>query len=307
VIIREENKRGQKSILLENDKLIAFVIPDMGGKIAGLYCKNERFELVAQPKAEYIQPEYGSDFSLFDASGLDDGFPCLHALKDPVTGFDYPDHGEIWSARFSAHIQDDGVEMRYDSRNFPYRYTKKISLSGSRLAINYHIVNTGADPFPCIWAFHGLMRYEEDMELLYPAGCSEIINTLSSPLLGPEGRRHFLGGPYDFRHPPAPQPPTMIKYYFADKMQEGQCGFWYPGKNVGCMLRYDYNILPWLGVWITAGGFRGDYNCALEPCNGFYDDIVTARSNNALYTLEPGAYLSFGLALNIFNQNQNQR
>ena len=305
--IKEARKKGQAAIMLENDRLAVCVLKNLGGKIAGLYAKNEKFELAAEPSVEYGQPVYGDDFSTYDASGFDDCFPNIHPCKDLVSGFNYPDHGEIWQAQFSVDMATDSINLHYASSNFPYYYEKKICLSDQSLSLTYRITNTGSTPFPCIWAFHELMRYEKDMEILYPKGSGGIINTLDSVPLGKAGRRYSMHGEYDFSSPPAPYPPTMIKYYLAEKTSDGYCGFWYPSANTGCLLRYDPDVLPYLGVWISAGGFRGDYNCALEPCNGFYDDIGTARNNNALYILEPDRPLDFDMTLEVINNKPNAR
>lgn len=302
--IHESQKGGVKSVILENSKLLISVLPELGGKIADLLWKPENFQLVAQPGKDYRKPDFGGDFSLFDASGLDDGFPCLHAVTDPVSGHTYPDHGEIWSAELDAKPEGDALRLVYESPHFPYRYNKTITLSENRIRLTYHIENTGSTPFPCIWAFHGLMRYAENMEIRYPGSSRTFLNTFESPLLGRPGRLHHWGGPYDFGRVPAKAPSSMVKYYLAEPVAEGLCGFWYPDPGVGCLLRYDAKILPYLGVWITAGGFRGDYNCALEPANGFYDDIETARTNNALYHLVPGRPLHFTLELEILSDKQ---
>lgn len=50
---------------------------------------------------------------------------------------------------------------------------------------------------------------------------------------------------------------------------------------------------------VSAGGFRGDYNCALEPANGYYDDIRIAHRNQSLYYLRKGKPLQFTLELEV--------
>ena len=64
---------------------------------------------------------------------------------------------------------------------------------------------------------------------------------------------------------------------------------------------YDAQALPYLGVWITAGGYRGDCNCALEPSTGFYDGISRARENGSLKVIKPGEIFSFTLEICLEN------
>ena len=47
----------------------------------------------------------------------------------------------------------------------------------------------------------------------------------------------------------------------------------------------------------TAGGFRGDCSCALEPSSGYYDDIRTARENGTAYMLKKNEPMIFDLEL----------
>ena len=71
------------------------------------------------------------------------------------------------------------------------------------------------------------------------------------------------------------------------------------------MLHYDVKKLPYLGVWITAGGFEGDYNCALEPSNGFYDGIGRAEKNCRLPVLKAGEAMDFELVVSLSVKSKN--
>lgn len=62
-------------------------------------------------------------------------------------------------------------------------------------------------------------------------------------------------------------------------------GLDYTDEKIKYTINYDPQINPYLGVWITKGGFKGEYNCALEPSNGFYDDLSRAYYNNKLSSL----------------------
>lgn len=294
--------KGQTAYAQTGGALYVVVLPGLGGKIASLYHRQAQFEAVSQPSRAYRPASYGADFSEYDASGLDDGFPTLHACFDDTTGLLYPDHGEIWSAAMEADIEGERLVLRYESSRHPFRYKKGMRLHKDALVLDYCIENTAAAPYPCLWAFHGLFRYAEEMEILYPPGAGPFLNVLDSPALGPAGRLCTMDD-HDFAHVPPRRPPSMMKYYLNGPVSRGRCGFRYPREGMACLLEYDPQILPYLGVWITAGGFRGEYNCALEPCNGFYDDILTARKQHALYRLVPGRPLSFSLAILLRNEH----
>lgn len=292
--------RGLEALVLDNGVVRAALIPALGGKIASLRHKALDFELMAQPGGDYRLPSLGAAFSDYDASGFDDAFPSVGAapgLDTPCGRVDYPDHGEIWSARMAAHWDGERIGMCYDSAILPYRYEKFATLMGESLVLEYRITNTGSAPFPMIWTAHGLMRIERDMRFVFPDGPSEALNLFDSPI-GPKGILPFPGGlsrPLD--RPLGLGRDTAIKYYLVGRMPRGECGALYPSSGVQFTMRYDHLALPYLGLWMTEGGFRGDYNWALEPTNGYYDDIGIAREHGALPELAPGEAFTFTLQL----------
>ncbi len=72
------------------------------------------------------------------------------------------------------------------------------------------------------------------------------------------------------------------KFYFEGDLEKGQVGLDYTKDRVQYLIKYQTKINPYLGVWITKGGFKGEYNCALEPSNGFYDSVSLAYENQKL-------------------------
>lgn len=289
-------------IQLENAWIRVIILPKLGGKIASVCYKKRQFEFAAQYRGEaYRLPGTDADFIEYDASGLDDAFPNI-VRAEISCGEDenvlYPDHGEIWYSSFSHRICGDEVELYCRSSLFSYSYRKRVALRKNRVELSYEIANEAAQPFPCLWAFHGLVRYEKDMELLYPGGIQGFENVLCSPELGAVGGRYNAdGSEYDFRRMPGDG--TMVKYYVGHRVTEGFCGYRYPSQGVECLLEYDAAKLPYLGVWITTGGYRGDYNCALEPASGYYDDIRIAAKNNSICILEKGKPLAFSITIKI--------
>jgi hypothetical protein len=144
------------------------------------------------------------------------------------------------------------------------------------------------------------------MELSFPYGTNHVINVQSSDLLGNIGNVYpypiaedLSGQRFLFNKVKPVSSRSTNKYYVLGKIEQGTCGAYYPDRNIRYTLFFDKEKLPYLGFWVTAGGFRGDYNCALEPTNGFYDNIETAKKNNKLYFLSPGQSLQFSLQMEL--------
>lgn len=303
--IRSIRWKNISGIRMENDWLAVVVLPGMGGKIASICYKEKSFEAVAQNTlGEYRHPRNCDDFSKYDASGLDDAFPNVSEASVVREGalWHYPDHGEIWSASMEWQTDGEKLFLFYESCLFHYKYRKTIELVDQSVRLSYEIINMAENPLPCIWTFHGLFRYEEDMEFLYSEEVRSFENVYPSPELGSPGRHiPIRNREYDFFRVPGKTSKTMVKYYVDEKIKKGYCGYRYPLYEMECSLEYDAKKLPFLGVWVTAGGYRGDYNCALEPSNSYYDDIRIAEHNKTIYQLERERPLRFELEIHLRN------
>lgn len=308
-LIQETLWRGQQAVILENTNMTVAVLPKLGGKIASILFKRDNgpdFELAAQPeRISYRMPEHDTGFAMCDASGIDDAFPTIDpgSLPDGGHRFRYTDHGEIWRSSFSSRIDSEALIMEYTSQENPFFYQKTVTLLEQGIRINWHISNTGDVPFPFLWTMHGLVKYEPDMELLYPEEIGRFLNVLDSPELKSAGTEHIPGVDWDFGRVPDMNSGSQLKYYAAEKVTSGWCGYRYPRQQMRCILRYDSETLPWLGMWITAGGFRGDHNCAWEPSTGFYDSVDRARRTGTLRVLEPKSSIGFWAEYQLVNES----
>lgn len=305
--------KNMKDIILENDLARCVILPELGGKIASFYLKEQDFELFFQNKEEmYKLPKIDDDFAEFDASGFDDAFPNINAEYVDLYGKSvlYPDHGEIWSACFDFKGNKDSIDLYYESERLPYSYHKNVRLEDNRLILSYKITNTDDDiSFPYIWTMHGLTNCEENMEIIFPEGTKEVLNAQDSKYLGKIGTVHSfpatraLDNTVFYLNEILPHRSNNTnKYYINGPVSSGECGIYYPSKQVQFKLTYDKKALPYLGFWVTEGGFRGDYNCALEPSNGYYDSISIAKSNGCLKVLAPREEIEFSVVLELFKR-----
>ena len=96
------------------------------------------------------------------------------------------------------------------------------------------------------------------------------------------------------------------KFYICGAVSEGKCGIDSRGKDVQADIEWDNNVLPYLGFWITAGGFRGDYNCAWEPSSGYYDSVSRALRNNAVWELLPQEEKQFDITITVHENSQRK-
>lgn len=293
---------GERAVVLQNDNVLAVVLPKHGGKIASLYHKQKEFELLFQnPHPTFQKAALGADFSRFEACGFDDAFPTIDACTVSVGGSDilYPDHGEIWSASFPCTVKEESALLAYGSEILPCQYEKRVVLQENGVECRYRIQNTGDFAFPYLWACHCLVNCEDGMELLYPGHLGGVVNVLESPLLGEEG----CCWPLSEKFTGLPGQP-MTKYYADGKVLEGKCGYVYPKHGLTAVMEFDPIRLPYLGFWCTEGGYRGDCNCAFEPATGYYDNALLAFENQTGSVLQPGEEVSFFVRITFETQRK---
>ena len=297
---------GEEAYRLENEMLSCICIPQRGGKIASIKYRETGFELLYQNRTSfYSDADVNSKFADFEACGFDDAFPSIDPEMITIDGelIPYPDHGEIWRAAFESEIWADRLLLTYNSELFNYSYIKTFELSGNRLNCTYSIKNNGKKSFPCFFAMHCLVNVEKGMRLIFPNKTDGVINVMDSPKLGKAGTAYrfpkdmICGTEYDFTSLPENESPMMDKYYVNEAVKEGKCGYDYLRSGIRALIEYDCNKLPFLGFWVTQGGFRGEYNCALEPTNGYYDSISCAQKNSKCPVLEPDEAMEFDLSI----------
>lgn len=296
---------GADGLALENGVLRAVVLPAHGGKVASLRYLPQNFELLFQnPKGAFRPARCGDDFSAYEACGFDEAFPTVDACTVQVGGraVAYPDHGELWSAPFTARTEGETLCLSFESPLLGYRYEKRFSLAGDVLVCDYAIENPTSADLPALWVCHCLVRAEPDMRILLPPEVQTVQNVFSSDHLGEEKRllpyplAQGPRGPINLSRMPAD---GQLKFYAQGPVGAGWCGYEYPSSCVRALLRYDAAALPYLGFWATAGGYRGDVNCALEPANGYYDNIPTARAFGACPVLPAGDRWVFRLEISL--------
>lgn len=305
--------KNMKDIVLENNFIRCVVLPELGGKIQSFYHKELEFELIFQNKDEtYKLPKADDNFEDFDASGFDDAFPNINAEYVNLFGKSvlYPDHGEIWSSCFDYKENKDSAHLYYESERLPYSYNKNICLKDNKLILSYKITNIDDKiSFPYIWTLHGITNCEEDMEIIFPKGTKEVLNVLDNKYLGKIGTVHSypatiaIDNTVFYLNEILPRSSNNTnKYYVKGEVASGECGIYYPSKQIQFRLTYDEKALPYLGFWASEGGFRRDYSCALEPSNGYYDSISIAKSNGCLKVLEPREKIEFTLVMELFKR-----
>lgn len=305
VYIDEQN--GLACYVLENDWLRVAVAPQLGAKITSLRYKPQNFEVLSQPTdGTYRLPQYGDSFADYDTSGADEMFPTIDCCRCPGREeVSLPDHGELWSLPWQQKVKDGCLETTVKGVRLPYRFWRRLSLQDNRVLLHYQLSNFGGEPLPGLWAFHALVACDEQTRILLP-NVSQIVNVHDSALLGAVGTRHRFpqttaqdGSRLELDRICARSANKTEKWYIAPEERIAEAALLLNQGSVNYRLLFAPQELPYLGVWINEGGFKGEYNCALEPSDGFYDSLEIAANQGRLPQLAAGSEREWTLTIEL--------
>lgn len=283
--------KGLRAFRLENERISLVFLPDYACKIISLVKKDTGREFLFQCAAPQLTPPpYAAAFSAYDSSGFDEVFPSIDACPYPDGPFKntpVPDHGEVWTLPWhhTPHPDGNGFTAWTRSPALPYKFTRDLTLNGGEIRLHYTVQNASEAPFEFIWTPHCLLNCSPATVLMLPEDLNEIMTVEhSSQTLGPWGTRHRYpltadtnGRPVNLAATQPPSAKSCEKFYFTRPNRAGWCAVKHTDNGDTLTYRYDAEKIPYLAVWKTQGGYRGDYNIALEPCTGEWDDLYVAH------------------------------
>lgn len=307
--IYNEPYKGFNAYHLENESLKLIVLPDLGGKIASLLYKPQNFEVFFQPSdGTYKLPEYGGIFSQYDTSGADEMFPTIDTCIYPYAGYEVkqlPDHGELWSLPWLVTKTDDSLHMVREGRALPYLFSRVIMLDANTIHLKYKVKNTGNQSLFGLWAFHGLVACDEKTVLNIP-NCENVITVHNSNILGKRETKHSFpltldqdGKEYSLNYIAPKHSRKTEKFYVEGRVKQGEATLTLNQGNLAYKLSFPLHTVPYLGIWINEGGFKNEYNCALEPSTGYYDSLEIAQQYDSVMPLAPGETMEWYLDIEL--------
>jgi hypothetical protein len=281
--MKETKIRGLKTFILENKFLSISVIPASGSKIYDFIFKQSGNNFAwHSPITPLKRPVYGASFIPYDSGGFDEMLPTVEECT--WRGIHLPDHGETWMSGWKvlekkSNGKETSLKTSCNLKAYPLNITRKVTLKEfeSRLQLYYKIKNTDKEEWEYIWAFHGSVSpggsVGKGTRIYLPEGTRLNIWDSKGERLGKMGdwiewpiskdkdRKeinlslmgdHTLGFADDI---------------FTDKLKEG----WVAASNIKneefIALNFPVDKIPYVGLWIDQGGWRGYTQLGLEPTN----------------------------------------
>ena len=291
-----------------NDSLSVMIVPQLGAKIVSLRNKITGRQWCWHPgdHLELFRNDYGDPFEKSPHAGVDECFPTVGECS--VKGRDLPCHGEVWAEPWEVDKSEwrKGVILtRVTPRRSPFTLTRRLSLQENRIHLDYSLRNRGSEPESFLWSLHPLLRLTSGDRVELPPQVREL--NIECAHGAPDGREEaiwpwpapFTGFQLD-RFELGKNPGCRFKG-FTEALSEGWARI--RNENSGDTLKVCWNVEqnPFLGVWMTRGGYRGFHDvAALEPTNA-PTDFLSKVPPNDLSVLLPGNVRNWSVALELNN------
>lgn len=291
-----------EALSLENENIKLIVLPELGAKVASIIYKPQNFEILFQPTLKkYDLPKYGDSFEKYDTSGIDEMFPnidkCIYPFEE-YYGETLPDHGELWSIPWKYEkINDNRMFCKVKSPKFNYIFKRTIELNNNSIIFNYSVRNLNNHIFSGFWAFHGLLAIDNNSEIILE-GINKVLNIKKDSKYLGNGENICDYPVYNNYHLNKFLPvesKNTEKFYLLDKIDSAGVTL----NNNKLLYKISFKNIPYVGIWKNEGGFKGEYNCAIEPCNGFYDSLEIAKKYGKYLTFEPNEEKNWCLTITL--------
>ena len=293
ITICKTEYKDVEAISMESRLLRAFFLPAYGAKMASLICKETGREFLVQAEGEnYKKLSYAGDYVAAECSGFDNMFPTIDEYeypKFPWRGTMMPDHGEVCGLPWEYEIHESNTCLHcwVNSVRFSYSLHKWIHFTDDcEISIEYEVKNLCPFDLDFIWAGHVMINSQEGAKITLPykpgsrASCvfskDSSFSKPGMPLTWPITQT-VSGKTVDLSKTRSLNTiGNTYKYYFDEPVPEGWFGYGYTDGTT-ITLSVSKVTVPYLGVWVNEGVFKGYYNIAFEPCTGAFDDPGKAR------------------------------
>ncbi len=294
-------------LTLENETLRLEVDAQRGAKITRLTYLEKGIDLLVGKPESVPQPSPSSwpvRFTLADSYGFDEMFPTIDAdtcTSLPWGPIAFPDHGDLWSLPHLGTLCDGVITTEVLGTSFPYRFMRTVQLNGPTVELGYTVTNLTPYPVEVLWAAHMLFALHRGISLELPDEVDTVINAYEGGIFGPKGQlithqERLFDRCCSF----LPDSGLCGKWYTARPLQNGWVRVVDGVHRITTTIRFDTARVPYLGVWISEGGWQDQRSIGIEPATAPMDSPSNAREYGASHLLKPHATETWRMEVTTF-------
>lgn len=294
-------RQGFRVHELRSQAVAVRIVPALGAKILSLKSRASGREWLWHPgrRLTLFRNRLGDRFSDGTLAGADECFPTVTACR--AAGRAIPDHGEAWSRAWRASAADGRLRTTLTLPLSPLRLERTAALDGTTLRLTYRVQNLSRRRQPFLWAFHPLLAMDPG-DRLEIDGLSPALRLLKA--------HGVPGDPGDTWRFPQPRKgmrldrldlgaPGSYAKLFARPSGRGRASVTLRKQGEALRLSFDPAEIPYLGLWLSRGGWRGHQQLAIEPTNGAADSLADLVKAGTAAWLAPLGEQRFEIRLDV--------
>jgi galactose mutarotase-like enzyme len=297
-------------ILLNNDTMAATILPAAGGNISEIIdLRTGRNWLWQNPHIPISNQRCGENYGReLDSGGWDEVLlsitPEQIDIPDERRLF-IKDHGDLVRQQWAAEkIKDqrgnDCCVMSVAGSTLAYDFHRVVTLHRERpqLDIAYAVSNNESFSWPWYWCAHVLLNVQPNLKINLPRDLPFRLDKPSHvehrfqewPMLELANQEVVdLSDSFTVNA----KLREFSSKIFARAPQSGSVDITIPNSDERLTMRFDPEVLPWLGLWINNRGWSGCgsepyQNLGIEPSTVPYDSVSTAIDRGEITWLKPG-------------------
>lgn len=301
---------GLQAVVLENARLRAVVLPEVGAKLYSLEDRvNAREWLWQNPRIAPERTQIGSVFDNHWSGGADAFFPTCYPCT--VGDMVIPDSGEWWSVAWRHAVREDAagvtLELTAGGRVYPVvsRRSFRLDHEGSSLRLGFRVRNVGSARLPFLLGFHPALALKPGGRILLPKGTAQVDES-SGGTMGAVGQRYAWPdlqtpeGPADMSVVRGPEAGQFAGHYLFPAGGKVDWTARDPGGGPGLALAAS-SAFRGLWLWQVYGGWRGYHHVAIEPWTGYPITLRDAVAQGGALELGPGEEFEASLSLSLLS------
>jgi len=285
---------------LSTSRLRIEVVPELGAKMVS-FCNpatGREWMWRPSPTAPLFRNEPTDAFDISPLIGADECLPTIAPCR--WNGRELPDHGEVWARKWELdELTATRIRTSIRMQFLPLILERTISLAGNKALFEYVLTSISNQPERFLWAFHPLMPIEDIEEIELPAAIRSV--QVASTKGFPSNASQWNW--------PEPMPGVRLDRIDFGSHIPGYAKLFLDFRQVPdgfaavrrgrerLSFRFDPLKIPFLGLWITHGGWSGHTHLAIEPTNAPADSLCSAASRHTVIQPHQQLHWSFCMVL----------
>jgi hypothetical protein len=301
-VVTRSEIAGHHAVVLENRHLRAVMIPALGGRVWTLDdLARARQWIWHRPNVPLVSSAPGAVYDEVWAGGWEELFPNDAAGR--FEGRDLPDHGEWWTLAFDAVEESDDrsarVRMTARSTFIKAECTKTFTLEHdeSVLRVNYQVRSLEPVPFKFLFKQHLAVAVTPACRLTLPGGRVEPVDPSFGTILAGSEPCEWPGRSDLQVIPPASS--RAREFIYVRDLPASWCGVDDRAHNASLRMEYDRDVMPFVWLFLSYGGWNDVYTAVLEPCTNMPKDLESAARLGQAAMLPPGGVFATSVSVRL--------